>query len=78
MLFTIEERLAINSVRTYSGSDTDILNKQLVLNDLFELINDSTYIDIENETTIAGINYLVSTGLLTELRAATILKGKKL
>ena len=66
MLFTSEERVAIRAER-----DNDP-----VINDFFLVLEISEFIDVKEDTTINGVNYLVSKNLLTPQRAATILKGK--
>lgn len=66
MLFTSEERVAIRA-----GRDNDP-----VINDFFSVLEISEFIDVKEETTINGINYLVSKNLLTPQRVAVILKGK--
>ena len=66
MLFTSEERVAIRAERT---SDP-------VIDDFFLILEISEFIDVKENTTINGVNYLASKNLLTPQRAAAILKGK--
>lgn len=66
MLFTSEERVAIRAAR-----DNDP-----IVSDFFLVLEISEFIDVKEETTINGVNYLVSKNLLTPQRAAVILKGK--
>ena len=66
MLFTSEERVAIRAER-----DNDP-----VINDFFLVLEISEFIDVKEDTTINGVNYLASKNLLTPQRAAAILKGK--
>lgn len=66
MLFTSGERVAIRAER---ASDP-------VIDDFFLILEISEFIDVKEETTISGVNYLASKNLLTPQRAAAILKGK--
>lgn len=66
MLFTSEERVAIRAER----------NNDPIVSDFFSVLEISEFIDVKEDTTINGINYLVSKNLLTPQRAAVILKGK--
>lgn len=66
MLFTSEERVAIRVER----------NNDPIVSDFFSVLEISEFIDVKEDTTINGVNYLVSKNLLTPQRAAAILKGK--
>lgn len=66
MLFTGEERVAIRAER----------NNDPIVSDFFSVLEISEFIDVKEDTTINGVNYLVSKNLLTPQRAAVILKGK--
>ena len=66
MLFTSEERVAIRAER----------NNDLIVSDFFSVLEISEFIDVKEDTTINGVNYLASKNLLTPQRAAAILKGK--
>ena len=66
MLFTSEERVAIRAER----------NNDPIVSDFFSVLEISEFIDVKEDTTINGVNYLASKNLLTQQRAAAILKGK--
>ena len=66
MLFTSEERVAIRAER----------NNDPIVSDFFSVLEISEFIDVKEETTISGVNYLASKNLLTPQRVAVILKGK--
>ena len=66
MLFTSEERVAIRAER----------NNDPIVSDFFSVLEISEFIDVKEDTTINGVNYLASKNLLTPQRAAAILKGK--
>ena len=66
MLFTSAERVAIRAER----------NNDPIVSDFFSVLEISEFIDVKEDTTINGVNYLASKNLLTPQRAAEILKGK--
>jgi hypothetical protein len=59
--FTLQERIAIR------GSTDPVVE------DVMELMNAATYINVTDQTTIDSVNYLASVGLITATRAQEIL-----
>ena len=76
MLFTLTERLAIKVARE-GGATEEEQTIKMVLDDFYELIEDDKLgaIEVDHPQVQEGLNYLVSTGLLTEERMEEISKG---
>lgn len=67
LLFTPAERVAIKSARS-----TDAM-----IDDFYEIVEDPrlTMVDFGLQSTVDGVGYLVSKGLITEARKAEIING---
>lgn len=63
--FTPGERLAIREAARLNGAIEDFL----------ALVQTARFIELQNPATVAGLNYLVSEGLLADTRAAEILQA---
>lgn len=77
LLFTSPERIAIRTARAYAGDDPAQLQVKAVLDDWFEIVDDPrlTFVDLALPATIAGVQFLVTLGILTQARCDEILSG---
>lgn len=77
LLFTSQERIGIRAARNYVGADAGANMVKAVLDDWFAIIDDPRlqYVDLALPATQQGIDFLVTTGLLTALRAEEIKLG---
>jgi len=75
--FTQTERLAFKAARLYQGSDSAKVTQKLVLDDLFEIVDDPrlTEINLDSLQIKEVIESLVLNGLIVQERADQILAG---
>jgi hypothetical protein len=70
LLFTTAERVAVDNAST---STNLTLQQKSMLNTIQQDLNAASSVTLNDATTIAGINYLVTCGIITSARAAQIL-----
>ena len=77
LLFTSAERLAIRAARAYAGADEQALTAKAVIDDWFDIVDDPrlTVVDLALPATVAGLEFLVALGILTQERCDEILGG---
>lgn len=77
LLFAPAERIAIRAARAYAGAEPEPRGLKDVLDDWFEIVDDPrlTVVDLALPATIAGVQFLVGAGILTQERADEILLG---
>lgn len=77
MLLTAPERLEIRAARNYEGADDAPKLMKAVLDDFYDIIDDTTleFISLTSATAIEGTNYLEAVGLIGVGRAAELLAG---
>jgi len=77
MLFAVSERLAIRAIREYAGADPAQRQAALVIDDWFDILDDPrlTMVDLALPQPQDGLDFLVSTSVLTAERRDEIGKG---
>lgn len=77
MLFTPAERVAIRQARSYVGDDPAKAEAALFIDDWWSIIDDPrlSTVDLTLGSTVEGIEYLVSAGLIASGRCDEITRG---
>lgn len=78
MLFTSTERIAIRQARATTSTQVTAQTIKAVLDDWFDIVDDPrlSSVDLTLQSTIDGVNFLVTHSIITAERAAQILAGE--
>ncbi|WP_395175821.1 hypothetical protein [Roseibium alexandrii] len=76
MLFTSAERIAINGRRKDTSTENETV--KAVLDDWYSIVDDPrlSAVNLQLQSTIDGVNFLVTIGILTAERATQVLAGE--
>ncbi|EEE46676.1 hypothetical protein [Roseibium alexandrii] len=76
MLFTSAERIAINNKRKDTSTENETV--KAVLDDWYSIVDDPrlSAVNLQLQSTIDGVNFLVTIGILTAERAVQVLAGE--